>query len=376
MSLAGGTAVKYPFLDEKRGSRILKRMGVTFEAIDSTKNFDDILRMVFMEITDLLDRRRNMMQFTSNENREVIKFYLTVFLLRYIDSPAVTRRYLAFYAGRVMSHVLSDQNAIIENRGSLETANDLILAMIRDLMPDFKYEIKEVREALSLKFVHVKVPVYLKISSLVTGGDPDEYQSLRLVNRTLVNGSVVFDYGRNMYIYYLIFCKLVEAKIKRLMEAIDIKNAVCEKMDVIKKEILQRKGEGMIGAGIPSDGIPPAGGPVGINYGNSELPPCVTAIHTKFMAGERVRHFERFVMGSFMLTRERALEDVLELFMKASNYKKDETGYQLKHLQKTGYKTPNCDKLANEGCCFADDTCKKYRVKNPLSYYRRREVKE
>ncbi|MEM1508892.1 MAG: hypothetical protein QXY49_02040 [Thermofilaceae archaeon] len=99
------------------------------------------------------------------------------------------------------------------------------------------------------------------------------------------------------------------------------------------------------------------------------LPPCVKAIIDSVKAGKNIPHSARFMLASFMLNIGLNVEEVLEVFRVAPDFKEQVTRYQIEHIagmrgSRKKYSPYKCDNMKTLGLCIAE--CG---VKHPLQYY-------
>ncbi len=102
-----------------------------------------------------------------------------------------------------------------------------------------------------------------------------------------------------------------------------------------------------------------------------DTPPCISRIIKRMEKGENVSHFERLVVATFMIVRNRGVEEIIEFFSKQPDYKYNVTKYQVEHLAglRGGgkkYSVPSCRTILTNGLCYPDEFCKG--IKHPLSY--------
>ncbi len=96
------------------------------------------------------------------------------------------------------------------------------------------------------------------------------------------------------------------------------------------------------------------------------LPPCIKKLVEKAKRGENMNHQERFTVAAYLLKVGWSVDQVVDLFRSAPDFKERIARYQVSHISKRGYNPPNCETLRAWGICVED--CG---VKSPLSYGRR-----
>lgn len=92
-------------------------------------------------------------------------------------------------------------------------------------------------------------------------------------------------------------------------------------------------------------------------------PPCIDSIIRRIMSGENVGHYERLVLGMYMINIGKNIDEILELYRPLPNFNEKKTRYHLEHIREKGYKMYSCEKIRQLGLCVAD--CK---ISNPLRW--------
>ncbi len=107
------------------------------------------------------------------------------------------------------------------------------------------------------------------------------------------------------------------------------------------------------------------------------FPPCVKEIFEQLKQGKNLPHHARFAMTTFLNIIGWGPEQIMDYLSSTPNFDRDKSRYQIEHItgQKgvEAYMVPNCSTMQTNGICplaQRDQIC--FRVKNPLSYYRKR----
>lgn len=80
-------------------------------------------------------------------------------------------------------------------------------------------------------------------------------------------------------------------------------------------------------------------------------PPCISTIMDAF--GNRpIKHFERFLLASFLLTKQVDMNEIIEIFARDVKFNEEITRDQLEQMSKRDYKPPSCDKISMHDCCY------------------------
>ncbi|MEJ2258904.1 MAG: DNA primase, partial [Nitrosopumilaceae archaeon] len=102
-----------------------------------------------------------------------------------------------------------------------------------------------------------------------------------------------------------------------------------------------------------------------------EYPPCIKHAINVLEKGENLPHSGRFMLATFLLSRNQSVEQIAPLFKNAPDYNEKVTLYQLNHLKGTSgsgtqYSCPSCEKLKTQNLCFAIPECNN--IFNPLQF--------
>jgi DNA primase large subunit len=106
-----------------------------------------------------------------------------------------------------------------------------------------------------------------------------------------------------------------------------------------------------------------------------EYPPCIKHAIEILEKGENLPHSGRFMLATFLLSRNQSVQQIAPLFKNAPDYNERVTLYQLNHLAGTSgsgtqYSCPSCEKLKTQNLCFAIPECDN--ILNPLQFGRKR----
>jgi len=101
-------------------------------------------------------------------------------------------------------------------------------------------------------------------------------------------------------------------------------------------------------------------------------PPCMRAILADLKAGKNLPHAARFALATFLLNVGKSVDEVMELFRMAPDFKESIARYQVEHLaglrgSRKKYSPFKCENMRSLGLCRSDGSCG--RVKHPLQYY-------
>lgn len=104
------------------------------------------------------------------------------------------------------------------------------------------------------------------------------------------------------------------------------------------------------------------------------IPPCVKHCIDILQKGENLPHTGRVFVASYLLSAGKSIEEVVEVFKNAPDFKQSTTRYQVEYLSQKkqsgdSYGVYGCSKLKGYGYCFPDTQCAG--IINPLKYGRK-----
>jgi DNA primase large subunit len=273
---------------------------------------------------------------------EFLSFPIAVMLVSMIGDPFLVKRYALAEAVRA--------------KGMLEGEDEGRIAELA--MSEFGWRIRRERREIGgliysyqLHFVD-----YLRNSSSFR---EDKW---RLVNRILSGGYVLLTKAEAVRLLQVEVEELIRRLSSRRFES-SIPEPLTERLERIRG-ILEEGRAGMGGEALPPEVIPEA------------FPPCIVHSYRALTAGGRLSHMERFTLASFLVNIGMDPEQIVKLFVSASDFDEGLTRYQIEHISglrgsRTRYTPPTCMTMRTHGICHNPDAlCGK--VKHPLSYYRRR----
>lgn len=365
---------KYPFLSESK--QVLGELALTIERIDQTNVFDSIIKDALIDITKSFVGNRIITSKVSPDMKyEVGKFYTTLYILRSNPTKLMTRYWLTAYMNKLKSILIED----IRKRN---------MKFISDFLNELGMKHKFVRVE-DEDWMIIKINNYLDFSLEIQKNDPEEYQLLLLVNMPLDRGMVFIPVNEKLVFYYMIL-KLCEKRIKEMINSTD-KIIRSEKID---KSVDQLQKYLVDIANMPN------GKPIKkeLEYGEAtpqmqfeheqilkelftdkavtkldvkQFPPCINAILNKLNSKQNpLGHRENILLGTYLASRGFTKEQMIEIFKMALNYDKNTTEYNVEYLLERKIKPFNCNNCETFHLCFADESCKRLKLTNPMNYRR------
>ena len=338
ITLGKDEIAKYPFLAD--AGQYLKDKGFTLQQfgidpvlkIPLEKAFDRVQVSADGKIykSDLIDGEASDI---AREN-EVFSFLLAIVLLKLTGMNTLIKRFALAEARRAEKYLEKDLANITD-----ESKKELAIRIIDDL---FSIQIKKQDD-----FFIIPVSNYLKHSINF------HEREWKLVNRRVGDGFVFLTPHETV--------RLIRKELSNYISS-KITNAKMPSMilgfeEPVKKLILLSKKF------------------VTYTVSTGEYPPCIKHAIEVLEKGENLPHSGRFMLATFLLSRNQPIEQIAPLFKNAPDYNERVTLYQLNHLAGTSgsgtqYSCPSCEKLKTQNLCFAIPECDN--ILNPLQFGKKR----
>jgi len=322
-------AARYPFLPEAR-EFISRNIDLSLESLERTGSEAALKRAVERVKSALIFKEVKVTALDElNYVREMLSFPIAIILVSMIMNEYVRRMY-----------------AFGESRGAyrrmLNESDETLLYI------GGKIGVEGVLDDGSM--IRVKIPTYLKLAYSFHA------PHWKLVNRFVNNGYVLMS----------------KTEYARLLQ-IEVNNYVYEKtLEPVPAEAVPNSFRKAADEIVEVWSKLEAGKPGYIPLKERmDTPPCISRIIKRMGNGENASHFERLVVATFMIARNRNIDEIIEFFSKQPDYKYSVTKYQVEHLAglRGGgkkYSVPSCRTILTNGLCYPDEYCKG--VRHPLRY--------
>lgn len=324
---------KYPFLPETQ--EYIRTLGLAVEDLCSSAGAA-VLRRARERIEAAIERRVDT-RLDDDVDVEILSFPAAVLLLRLAGDKLLARRF-AVAEGKRVSRFLAQ-----------EPQEKLVYVVTKG----FGWKLRKFNG-------HVG---NLSYDFLVSFGDfvsnVPEYRGLwKLVNRPLMRGWVPVS------AYEL--ARMAEEATKRYIEGKCLEpppEGVPSSIESIINEIRSEWSKRMERLGIPKVSK--------VERPEDAYPPCIRAILEDALAGKNIPHSARFALASFLLQIGKSVDEVIDVFRAAPDFREDIARYQVEHIaglrgSRTRYTPFKCDNMRSLGLCKW--RCKG--VKHPLQFYR------
>ncbi len=358
-----------PFLSNS--SEVVNTVNITVEKIENTILFNQMLKDIYNEINFLITNEVKVYPVV-NPVYEVSKFYLTILLLKGIDNIAITRIWIKHFKKKISFNI----NRMLKDCKTEQERIHVFYDIFRLLDLNEHFKLKRITIDKEHVAFGLHMVTYLDLADSLI----DEVT-------TLHNGYVTIPYTETEFLIKLVQ-NFAEQKVYRLYQKADFDISITRKIKLIvdkikediinsqkvsinvkkhfvKKELLEEQ-EAIKNAYRSHEIIKELDdNKIKIN----SFPPCINIILDKIINKKiQLSHNENLLLVSFLNKKNFPLEYIIKIFSKAVNYNPSTTKYQVEFAVKKGMMPMSCQNLVTEGLCYADDICKKYKIKNPLVY--------
>ncbi|MDH3341313.1 MAG: DNA primase [Nitrosopumilus sp.] len=339
LELGEDEKAKYPFMAD--AGKYLKEQGFTLEQFGTDPDLIPIVEKAYTRIHAACEMNKdyeseiiqNQVSNTGSLPREVFSFLLSIVLLKLTGIPTLARRFALSESMRAEGFLTKD----LKNISSDE--NELPIKIIEDL---FSIKIKKQDD-----FFIIPVIDYIKHSIHF------HEREWKLVNRHVENGFVYLKADKMVRLFRIELGKYINSKISSGKKPSMIPGFE----DIVERLIKYSK---KFQSSFVTTG---------------EYPPCIKHAIEVLEKGENLPHSGRFMLATFLLSKEQSIEQIAPLFKNAPDYNERVTLYQLNHLAGTSgsgtqYSCPSCEKLNTQSLCFATSECDN--IINPLQFGKKR----
>ncbi|RLE86839.1 MAG: hypothetical protein DRJ67_06270 [Thermoprotei archaeon] len=273
-------------------------------------------------------------------DEEVLAFMLSLIILKLVGDRVLTRRFAVAYARRARSFMREEDGEKL-----LYVLGALGVRAVRLGEPRHGYSIA------------VDVFSYVECA-------PERAGPWKLVHR-LVDGGLVLV---SRYEAVRLGEEALRRHIERRVEGLDVDESqlpdelyrLVEELSSEWGAYLRRVREAWSGAGGEAR--------------EDAFPPCIRAIIDDLRAGKNIPHSARFALASFLLNVGMSVEEVLDVFRSAPDFREDIARYQVEHIagmRGSGkkYLPYKCDNMRSLGLCRWECEVGGRRIRHPLQYY-------
>ena len=335
LNLGTEEMAKYPFLAES--GLYLKDKGFSLEQFGNDPDLEPIIKKARKRIETAVKHEKSHSDITSLDlDLEVFSFLLAVILLKLSGKQTLIRRFSLSEAIRAEKHLEKDLKD-----SSNKTKDDLAIKLINDF---FSVNVQKKNDIFM-----IPVSDYLLHSVFF------HEKEWKLINRQIEKGKVILTPHQavrlirkeiDSYIRKKILSSNTPTKIDSLKKHVEWLDSFAKQFSVPKMQV-------------------------------TEYPPCIKHAIDVLDKGENLPHSGRFLLGTYLLSIGKTVEEIAPLFKNAPDYKEKVTLYQLNNLSgnstnTNGYKCPSCEKIQRNDLCFATSDCNG--IINPLQFKKKKIV--
>jgi len=335
ITLGKDEIAKYPFLAD--AGQYLKDKGFTLQQFGTDPDLKLSVEKALDRVQVSADGKIYKSDLIDGEaskdyvlEREVFSFLLAIVLLKLTGMNTLIKRFSLAEARRAEKYLEKDLANITD-----ESKKELAIRIIDDL---FSIQIKKLDDYF-----------IIPISNYLTHSINFHEREWKLINRHVENGYVFLTPHETVRLIRkelgnYINSKIINAKTPSMIPGFE--DQVSKLINLSKKFVIHSVTTG-------------------------EYPPCIKHAIDVLEKGENLPHSGRFMLATFLLSRNQSVEQIAPLFKNAPDYNEKVTLYQLNHLagssgSGTQYSCPSCEKLKTQNLCFAIPECNN--IFNPLQF--------
>jgi len=325
-----GDLAKYPFLNE--AGKYLRESGFDWEEL-ARPDMNDIIDRAARRVEVGVGGR--VYDKLEKYEIEILTFIVSLIIVKSIGLEMVLRKYALSEARRAEKFLIEDLK-----RQSEVQRRSLFAKIFEEL---FKLHI-DVAE--SGRLFKVKVADYLSRSSHF------HEQEWKLINRLVNRGYVYLDADEIVRLIRNELSVLIYDKVKDMILP-SLPQTIKDKADKLRAKLVPYYEYRHVTV--------------------TDYPPCVKHALEVMDNGENLPHSARVMLATYMLAIGKKVEEITIIFQNAPDFNEKITRYQVEHLagmkgSHTKYSVPSCEKLRNEGLCFATTECNG--IINPVHFGR------
>jgi DNA primase large subunit len=327
-------AAKYPWSVMAR--TLLKNLEVTLGEVDNNLR---IVQRAQQRLETALDPRTTQTKenLTDNGYIELTSFFVAKALIDGIGSMFLRRRWATAEAKRTERYLLKESESKLTNFAQQE----------------FEWQISSAEHTMSQGYSHK-----LHFTNYLAATKDFHNREWKLVNKRLDRGFVLLRKRETVRVIRDAVEKMLIRDVKKVTADFppNIQKVYEEIDERVRKQTDRMRQE------IQGEIVTEA------------FPPCMQALLADLKEGKPLSHIARFAITAFLLNIGMDVDSVLDLFMRAPDFREDLARYQIEHIAgkrgSTEYTPPSCAYMISVRLCVDPDKADSRR--HPLAYYRRR----
>ncbi len=339
---------KYPFLNE--ASLYVKDTYFDLTEFDRVE-MNDIVNKAFNKINDYLrngdsDYQINY-QMTNHAlvQDEALTFIASLLIIKSVSVDEITKKFALMESMRFEKYLISD----LRDTFGHEKKKYILFKIFKEL-----FDTDILLDEKNTLFYKIRIRDYIKYSINF------HEQEWKLVNRSVYKGFVYLNANEIVRLFRNELSLFIIKKIKEMR--LDEFPAVISQRGQAIKDYWQSNNRFVY------------------SYSNNMnvTPPCIDHLYKQIEKGENLPHSARLLLGTFLLSTNKSVDEIVNVFSKLPDFNERVTRYQLNHLAgKKGsskkYNVPSCEKIKLEDLCHENNLCKG--ISNPIQLTRRKYTK-
>lgn len=332
-------AAKYPWSVMARS--LLKDLDVTLSEADKNPK---IIQRTSHRLLRAIDSKSpiELEAVDSDPYVELTSFFVAKALVDGIGSMFLRRRWATAEAKRAEYYLLKESEAKLAHIGQVE----------------FNWQVENRTSRVAGRtFTHK-----LHFANYLAASAGFHEREWKLVNKRLSDGFVLLRKSETVRVIRAAVEKMLVRDIKKVTTDFPSNiNEVYTEIDEIVRKRTDRIRQEIQGEIVPE-----------------AFPPCMQALLSDMREGKPLSHIARFAITAFLINVGMDIDAILELFMKAPDFREDLARYQIEHIAgkrgSTAYTAPSCAYMVSVRLCV--DPEKVNIRRHPLAYYRQRRKRQ
>jgi DNA primase large subunit len=338
---------KYPFLNE--ASQYVKDTYFDLAEFDRVE-MNNIVNKAFNKINDYLrngdsDYQINY-QMTNHAlvQDEALTFIASLLIIKSVSIDEITKKFALMESMRFEKYLIDD----LKDTSGHEKKKYILFKIFKEL---FGTEI--LLDEKNVFFYKIRIRDYIRYSINF------HEQEWKLVNRSVFRGFVYLDAHEIVRLFRNELSLFIMKKIKEM------------KLDKFPM-VISQKAQSLKDYWRSVNKFD-------YSYSNNRnvTPPCIDHLYKQIEKGENLPHSARLLLGTFLLSTNKSVDEIVNVFSRLPDFNERVTRYQLDHLAgKKGsakrYNVPSCEKIKLENLCHENNLCKG--ISNPIQITRGRHV--
>ena len=311
---------KYPY--DPRATDILKTISLNIEEFEK-EDLRFLVEEAANRVVNLLKGER--MLLWDNDYQELIKFYLSLLILRGTGNEYIYRAYSDAESKRAYRLLINEEDE-----------------KVLELSRSFNVDVFRIKNSFYIK--------YVDFINYTRGLSPIHW---KLFNFKMERGYVKLSKRQ----ISRILSNIIKRRVYQMIKSVEVTpDFILKYSDKVGDSVdIKEYREDVSDRNID-------------NY-----PPCIRKMIHDIPVG--LSHPARFTLVTFLHKMGYSVGEIVDMFRTVPDFNLEKTTYQVEHIlglrgSRIEYEVPSCRKIRSYGMCFPDELCKY--IRHPLSYVRRK----